>query len=145
MTGPVSNKCHTHGESCRMSVVCMYTGLPLDLQADQWEQLWGIWKVIGKRWVENYHVSCSTGLPEAVLGIDMCISWNRCDRKKPGLRCINSLSSPLPQGSSFCCWLWLLSLFHTDDQQLAWEHNSDFEQRNCHVDRYCPCMQRPKY
>jgi len=146
-----------------MSVVWTYTRLPWDCQADQWKQLWGTWKVNGEWWAlkewdipeelgeeqhtlagaENYHISCSAGLSQAVLGIDMCIPWNRCDKNKPGLRSINSLSSPLLQGASFCCWLWLPSQFHADDQQLAWEHNSDFEQRNCHVDRYCPCMQRP--
>lgn len=83
-----------------MSVVWTYTRLPWDCQADQWKQLWGTWKVNGEWWAlkewdipeelgeeqhtldgaENYHISCSAGLSQAVLGIDMCIPWNRCDR-----------------------------------------------------------------
>lgn len=58
---------------------------------------------------------------------------------------INSLSCPpFLGGTSICCWLRLSSRLRADDQQLAWEHNPDFEQCNCHVGRDCPCVQRPK-
>lgn len=72
----------------------------------------------------------------------MLSPWSSHNRSESG---INSLSSPpFLRGTSICCWLLLSSQLCADDQQLAWEHNPDFEQCNCHVGRYCPCVQRPK-